>query len=146
MQKHSISKKVCFKTCYENHFLSMTMDIRIEIRIFDQIVTSVSFGSKTPIHPPPPPPQKNAKSLKKIVYQTAELPPGSSYLFMKYDAFRQMQICFKECIIFKSFCTKMHCCPLWFNSTSSGVKKTLKSSCVCCVVCCVYVCLIVPVK
>ena len=25
--------------------------------------------------------------------------------------------------LFKSFCTNMYCCPLWFNSTSSGVKK-----------------------
>ena len=27
------------------------------------------------------------------------------------------------CSLFKSFCTNMYCCPLWFNSTSSSVKK-----------------------
>ena len=25
--------------------------------------------------------------------------------------------------LFKSFCTNMYCCPIWFNSTSSSVKK-----------------------
>ena len=28
-----------------------------------------------------------------------------------------------KCSLFKSFCTNMYCCPLWFNSTSSSVKK-----------------------
>ena len=28
-----------------------------------------------------------------------------------------------KCNLFKSFCTNMYCCPLWFNSTSSSVKK-----------------------
>ena len=32
--------------CYENHILSMKMAIRIEHRIFDQILTSVSFEPK----------------------------------------------------------------------------------------------------
>ena len=32
-----------------------------------------------------------------------------------------------KCKLFKSFCTNMYCCPLWFNSTSSSIKK-LKSS------------------
>ena len=30
-------------------------------------------------------------------------------------------------VLFKSFCTIMYCCPFWFNSTSSSIKK-LKSS------------------
>ena len=42
-------------TCYKNHVRSMTMDIRFELRIRDQIVTSVSFDIKTGIPPPPPP-------------------------------------------------------------------------------------------
>ena len=32
-----------------------------------------------------------------------------------------------KCMLFKSFCTNMYCCPLWFNSTSSSIKK-IKSS------------------
>ena len=32
-----------------------------------------------------------------------------------------------QCMLFRSFCTNMYCCPLWFNSTSSGIKK-LKAS------------------
>ena len=30
-------------------------------------------------------------------------------------------------MIFKSFCINVYCCPLWFNSTSSSIKK-LKNS------------------
>ena len=32
-----------------------------------------------------------------------------------------------KCTLFKSFCANMYCCPLWFNSTSSAIKK-LKTS------------------
>ena len=32
-----------------------------------------------------------------------------------------------KCMLFNSFCTNMYCCPLWFNYTSSIIKK-LKSS------------------
>ena len=32
-----------------------------------------------------------------------------------------------KCMLFRSFCTKMYCSPLWFNSTSSSPKK-LKTS------------------
>ena len=32
-----------------------------------------------------------------------------------------------KCTLFKSFCANMYCCPLWFNSTSSTIKK-LKTS------------------
>ena len=64
----------------------MTMVIWIELRIFDQIVTSVSFGPKKWN------PLRNAGTLKTIVCQAAplaKLPLGGSYLFMKCDVFRQ---------------------------------------------------------
>ena len=32
-----------------------------------------------------------------------------------------------KCMLFRSFCTNMYCCPLLFNSTSSSIKK-LKAS------------------
>ena len=32
-----------------------------------------------------------------------------------------------KCMLFRSYCTNMSCCPLWFNSTSSSIKK-LKAS------------------
>ena len=38
---------------------------------------------------------------------------------------RNFRYCSNEvkCSLFKSFCTNMYCCPLWFISTSSSVKK-----------------------
>ena len=38
---------------------------------------------------------------------------------------RNFRYCSNEvkCSLFKSFCTNMYCCPLWFNSSSSSVKK-----------------------
>ena len=38
---------------------------------------------------------------------------------------RNFRYCSNEvkCSLFKSFCTNTYCCPLWFNSTSSSVKK-----------------------
>ena len=38
---------------------------------------------------------------------------------------RNFRYCSNEvkCSLFKSFCTNMYCCPLWFSSTSSSVKK-----------------------
>ena len=51
-----------------------------------------------------------------------------------------------KCSLCKSFCTNMHCGPLWFNSTSSSVKKLKYSYNVFYVVCHVYACLIVPMK
>ena len=63
------------------------MFIRIELKIVDQIVTSVSFDIKNGN------PHQNAGTLKTIVCQTAplaKLPPWGSYLFMKYDVFRQI--------------------------------------------------------
>ena len=32
-----------------------------------------------------------------------------------------------KCMMFRSYCTNMYCSPLWFNSTSSSIKK-LKTS------------------
>ena len=32
-----------------------------------------------------------------------------------------------KCMLFRSYYTNMYCCPLWFNSTSSSIKK-LKAS------------------
>ena len=42
---------------------------------------------------------------------------------------RNFRYCGREvkCMSFKSFCTNMYCCPLWYNSTSSSIIK-LKSS------------------
>ena len=28
-----------------------------------------------------------------------------------------------KCMLLRSFCTNMYCSPLWFNSTSSSIKK-----------------------
>ena len=28
-----------------------------------------------------------------------------------------------KCMLFRSHCTNLYCCPLWFNSTSSNIKK-----------------------
>ena len=47
------------RTCYKNHVRSMTMVTRFELRIRDQIDTSVSLISKTGIPPPP----RNAGTL-----------------------------------------------------------------------------------
>ena len=33
-----------------------------------------------------------------------------------------------KCMLLRSYCTNLYCCPLWFNSTSSSIKK-LKASC-----------------
>ena len=54
----------------------------------DQIGMSVSFNIKNRNLPPPP----KCWHFEDIVCQTAtleKLPPGGSYLFMKYDVFRQ---------------------------------------------------------
>ena len=41
---------------------------------------------------------------------------------------RNFRYCGREvkCMLFRSFCTNMYCCPLWLNSTSSSIKKTEK--------------------
>ena len=28
-----------------------------------------------------------------------------------------------KCMLFRSYCTNMYCCSLWFNSNSSSIKK-----------------------
>ena len=33
-----------------------------------------------------------------------------------------------KCMLFRSFCTNMYYSPLWFNSTSSSIKKLKKNS------------------
>ena len=66
---------IMHRTCYKKRVLSMTVATEIKLRIFDQIVTSVSFEPK--IGNPPPP--RNAETLKTIMCQTAPLakvPPG----------------------------------------------------------------------
>ena len=52
---------------------------------------------------------------------------------VKHENFTHKPICYYaifwycsnevKCSLFKSFCTNMYCCPLWFNSTFSSVKK-----------------------
>ena len=43
---------------------------------------------------------------------------------------RNFRYCYDDikCMLFRSYCTNMYCCPLCFNSTSSSIKK-LKASC-----------------
>ena len=70
------------------HVLSMAIVIGITLKIFDQIVTSVSFGRKN--GDPPSPKCWNFEDdcvSKRLHWQSCRL--GSSYLFMKYDVFRQ---------------------------------------------------------
>ena len=72
----------------------MAMIIRFEIKIKDQIGTSVSFDIKNG-NPPPPP--RNAGTLKTFVCQTAllaKLPPGGFLFIHEYDVLGKMQICF----------------------------------------------------
>ena len=32
-----------------------------------------------------------------------------------------------KCALFRTLCTNMYCCQLWFNSTKSSIKKLTKS-------------------
>ena len=57
-----------------------------------------------------------------------------SSLTQKFDAeaymlLRNFRYCSVDvkCMLFRSYSTNMYCCPLWFNSTSSSIKK-LKAS------------------
>ena len=43
-------------------------------------------------------------------------------LFVKHINFRYCTNGVK-CMLVKSFCANMYCCPLWFNSTSSSIKS-----------------------
>ena len=42
---------------------------------------------------------------------------------------RNFRYCFDDdkCMLLRSYCINLYCCPLWFNSTSSSIKK-LKAS------------------
>ena len=71
----------------------MTIVIRIEFRNFDQIVTSVSFGPKNG-NPPEMLELWRRLCVKRLHWQSCRL--GSSYIFMKYDVFRQNADLFKE--------------------------------------------------
>ena len=79
--------------CYENHVLSMTIVIWIELRIFDQIVKSVSFGSKNGI---PPPKCWNFEDDCVPNGSTGKVAHGCSYLSKNYDVFRQNAVFLKE--------------------------------------------------
>ena len=68
--RKTTSTVILHKTCYKNHVLSMTMVIRFELKIMDQIGTSVSFDIKNG-NPP-----RNAGTLKTIVCILSKLPPG----------------------------------------------------------------------
>ena len=62
----------------------------------------------------------------------------SQYAITQFSVFN----CSSEvkCSLFKSFCTNMYCCPLWFNSTTSSVKK-LKCSYNSVLRCLLYICM-----
>ena len=60
--------------CYKNHYSATIMVIKFELKLVDQIGTSVSFWPK----------KLNAETFKAIVCQTAplaKLPPGG-FLFI----------------------------------------------------------------
>ena len=64
----------------------MTIVIKIELSVFDQIVTSVSFDIKNENLPP-----RNDNTLKTIVCQTAplaKLPPGGLLFIHKIWRFQ----------------------------------------------------------
>ena len=66
-------------------------------------------------------------------FQTLSL--ATCYMLMTYaslayplQVFGATEIIMKQKVVYiKSFCTNMYCCPLWFNSTSSSVKKLKRS-------------------
>ena len=78
MYSKTTPKVIMHGTCYKKHVLSMTMVIRIELRISDQIVTSVNFDIENGNTPP------NAGTLETIVWQTASLAklPPRGFLFI----------------------------------------------------------------
>ena len=63
------------------------------------------------------------KTSSDVVRQTCKFYAQSNILL------RSFRFCTNDvnCTLFKSFCANMCCCPLWFNSTSSTIKK-LKTS------------------
>ena len=63
------------------------------------------------------------KTSSDVVRQTRKFYAQTNMLL------RNFRYCTNDvkCTLFKSFCANMYCCPLWFNSTSSTIKK-LKTS------------------
>ena len=63
------------------------------------------------------------KASSDVVRQTRKFYAQTNMLL------RNFRYCTNDvkCTLFKSFCANMYCCPLWFNSTSSTIKK-LKTS------------------
>ena len=65
----------------------------------------------------------SVKTSSDVVRQTRKFYAQTNMLL------RNFRYCTNDvkCTLFKSFCANMYCCPLWFNSTSSTIKK-LKTS------------------
>ena len=63
------------------------------------------------------------KTSSDVVRQTRKFYAQTNMLL------RNFRYCTNDvkCTLFKSFCANMYCCPLWFNSTTSTIKK-LKTS------------------
>ena len=63
------------------------------------------------------------KTSSDVVRQTRKFYAQANMLL------RNFRYCTNDvkCMLFKSFCANMYCCPLWFNSTSFSIKK-LKTS------------------
>ena len=63
------------------------------------------------------------KTSSDVVRQTRKFYAPTNMLL------RNFRYCTNDvkCTLFKSLCANMYCCPLWFNSTSSTIKK-LKTS------------------
>ena len=59
------------------------------------------------------------KTSSDVVRQTRKFYAQTNMLL------RNFRFCTNDvnCTLFKSFCANMYCCPLWFNSTSSTIKK-----------------------
>ena len=59
------------------------------------------------------------KTSSDVVRQTRKFYAQTNMLL------RNFRYCTNDvkCTLFKSFCANMYCCPLWFNSTSSTIKK-----------------------
>ena len=64
------------------------------------------------------------KTPSDVVRQTRKLYAQANMLL------RNFRYCTNDlkCTLFKSFCANMYCCHLWFNSTSSSIKKLKFSS------------------
>ena len=73
---------------------------------------------------------QEVKYLGVLLYSSMKTSIDVSHQTRKFYAqtnilLRNFRYCSNEvkCNLFKSFYTNMYCCPLWFNSTSSSVKK-----------------------